>query len=302
MQSNLIGPSGLPALSKPVGPSGLGTSPKSSPMPDLTPTSDSARRTPWFGLTMGLLGSLVLLFVLAPLGGMMVATSLGDLSEAAADAEVIESVRVTMLAALFATIGATVTGIPLAYLLARKRFPGRMLVMAIIDLPIIIPHSAAGIALLTVLGRKSLLGKVLGDGITGTVAAVSIAMAFVSLPFLVNAAREAFTAVPQRLERVARTLGASPTRVFFTISVPLAWRGILSGMILMWARGISEFGAIVIVAYHPMTTPVLVYQRFRSFGLAYARSAAVLLILICVTIFVLLRIISRARPGGRGDA
>ena len=271
-------------------------------MPDSTPTSDFARRTPWFGLTMGLLGSLLLLFIIAPLLGMVVATSLGDLSEAAADAEVIESVRITMLAALFATAGSAVAGIPLAYLLARKRFPGRMLVMAIIDLPIIIPHSAAGIALLTVLGRHSLLGEVLGDGITGTVAAVSVAMAFVSLPFLVNAAREAFTAVPRRLERVARTLGASPTRVFFTVSLPLAWRGILSGMILMWARGISEFGAIVIVAYHPMTTPVLVYERFRSFGLAYARSAAVLLILICVTIFVFLRIISRTSPGGRGDA
>ena len=266
------------------------------------PPSDAARHTPWFALTLGLLGSCVLLFVIAPLLGMVVATSLGDLSQAAADAEVVESIKVTMLAALLATATAAVAGVPLAYVLARKRFPGRMLVMAIIDLPIIIPHSAAGIALLTVLGRHSPAGRLFGDGFTGTIAGVAAAMAFVSLPFLVNAAREAFAAVPVRLERVARTLGASPARVFFTISLPLGWRGILSGMILMWARGISEFGAVVIIAYHPMTTPVLVFDRFTSYGLDHARSAAVLLILICVAVFAALRLISRVRAGGRGDA
>ena len=270
-------------------------------MPESSLTTEAHRRR-WFGLVLAMLGSCLLLFVIAPLLGMVVATSLGDLSEAAADAEVVESIKVTMLAALFATVVSAVAGIPLAYLLARKRFVGRTLVMAIVDLPIIIPHSAAGIALFTVLGRHSFLGGLLGDGLTGTIAGVSVAMAFVSLPFLVNAAREAFNAVPQRLERVARTLGASPARVFFTISLPLAWRGILSGMILMWARGVSEFGAVVIIAYHPMTTPVLVFERFTSYGLDYARSAAVLLILICVAIFAVLRLFSRPRSGGRGNA
>ena len=128
-------------------------------------------------------------------------------------------------------------------------------------------------------------------------AGIAVAMAFVSLPFLVNAAREGFIAVPVRLEKAARTLGASPARVFFTISLPLAWRGVLAGMILMWARGISEFGAVVIVAYYPMTTPVLIFQRFNDFGLASARSAAVLLILVCVIIFIALRMV--ARPSKR---
>ena len=122
-------------------------------------------------------------------------------------------------------------------------------------------------------------------------------MAFISVPFLVNAARHAFEGVDEKLEKAARTLGASPCRVFFTISVPLAWRGILSGMVLMWARGISEFGAVVIIAYHPMTTPVMVFQRFNDYGLSYARSVAVLLILICVSLFIVLRLLSR--PKGR---
>jgi molybdate/tungstate transport system permease protein len=117
----------------------------------------------------------------------------------------------------------------------------------------------------------------------------------VSVPFLVNAARAGFEAVPEKLEKAARTLGASPARVFFTISLPMAWRDILGGIILMWGRGISEFGAVVIIAYHPMTTPVLVFQRFNDYGLTHARSAAVLLILICVAVFAVLRFVTGVR-------
>ena len=256
------------------------------------PTSPTfGRPLPWFEMVLALLGSCVVLFVLAPLVGMLLASSLAEVSQAAVDREVTASIRLTLAAALAATVVCSVGGVPLAWLLARKRFFGRSALMAVIDLPIIIPHSAAGIALLTVIGRQSLLGLLIGDSLVGTAAGIAVAMAFVSLPFLVNAAHEAFAAVPPRLERVARTLGASPTRVFFTISLPMAWRGILSGMTMMWARGISEFGAVIIIAYHPMTTPVLVFQRFNDYGLHYARSAAVVLILICVTIFVVLRLL-----------
>ena len=249
-------------------------------------------RSWWFQVVIMLLGSCVLLLVIAPLVSMALATSFGDVAKAAVDREVVESIKLTLQTAFFATVVATIGGIPLAYLLARKKFPGRAMLLAIIDLPVIIPHSVAGIALLTVIGRRSLFGSLFGEGLTGTAAGISVAMAFVSMPFLVNAAREAFAAVPEKLEKAARTLGAPPARVFFTISLPLAWRGILSGMILMWARGISEFGAVVIIAYHPMTTPVLVFQRFNDYGLSYARPAAVLLIGICVAIFIILRLVS----------
>ncbi len=260
-----------------------------------TPATSSGKRSGWFGVLLTLLGSLVFLFVLIPLVHMVASVSPGELAETAGDSDVKDSIKVTLLAAAFATASVSFGGIPLGYLLARKRFFGRSLLLGLVDLPIIIPHTAAGIALLLVIGRRSLLARFLGMGLTGTIAGVSIAMAFVSLPFLVNAAREAFTAVPERLERVARTLGASPARVFFTVSLPLAWRGIVSGMVLMWGRGISEFGAVVIVAYHPMTTPVLIFRRFESYGLTNARSIAALLVLICVTIFVLIRLLC-SRP------
>jgi molybdate/tungstate transport system permease protein len=120
-------------------------------------------------------------------------------------------------------------------------------------------------------------------------------MAFVSIPFLINAARDGFTSVPVRLEQAALNLGASPTRVFFTISLPLAWRNVVSGLILMFARGMSEFGAVVIIAYHPMVTPVLIWEKFTSFGLSYARPVAVIFIVVSLAFFIALRFLSRSR-------
>lgn len=250
---------------------------------------------PWFELVLTLLGSCVVLFVVAPVVGMFAATSFAEISQTVAEQEVLSSIRLTLLAALSAAVVCCVGGIPLAWLLARKRFSGRSLLIAVLDLPIVIPHSAAGIALLTLIGRQSLLGRWSGGGLVGTSAGIAVAMAFVSVPFLINAAHEAFAAVPQRLESAARTLGASPTRVFFTVSLPMAWRGVLAGVILMWARGISEFGAVIIIAYYPMTTPVLVFQRFNDYGLSSARSVSVVLIAICMFFFLIFRLLLAGR-------
>jgi molybdate/tungstate transport system permease protein len=91
---------------------------------------------------------------------------------------------------------------------------------------------------------------------------------------------------------MARVLGASPWYVFWQVLLPLISRNILTGCILMWARGVSEFGAVIILAYHPMTAPVLLYERFASFGLTYAKPTTVILILICLVIFIVLRILT----------
>ena len=160
------------------------------------------------------------------------------------------------------------------------------------------PHTVVGIALLLVFGRKTFLGgafRLLGIEFVSAVPGIVIAMLFVSLSFLINAAREGFEAVDPRCEKIARTLGASHWQSFWMISFPLAWRGILSGMILMWARGLSEFGAVVILAYHPMIAPVLVFERFEAFGLKYSQPVAALLILICLAIFILLRLTAYKR-------
>lgn len=245
-------------------------------------------------LTFFLLGAIIFLFVVVPLAKMLF-TSVSEpdiLWETILDPVVTSAIGLTLYAALIATVVGFVLGVPLAYLLARTNFPGKRLVEGLIDVPIVVPHSAAGIALLFVFGRNFALGKAfdaVGIGFVDSTAGIVIAMIFVSIPFLIDSAKEGFKKVDVRLEKVARTLGASPWQSFFRISFPLAWRSILAGNIMMWARGISEFGAVIILAYHPMIAPVLVYERFETYGLDYARPIAVLLIIVSVVVFILLR-------------
>lgn len=246
-------------------------------------------------LIFAVLGALLVFFVAWPLLRTVTGSSPVIVWETLLEAEVRQAIMLTFYSSALATVIAFFGGVPLAYLLARVDFPGKRLVEGIVDVPIVVPHSAAGIALLMVFGRRSLLGQAFGlVGLKFVSAApgIVIAMLFVSLSFLVDSAREGFEAVDPRLERVARTLGASPWQTFWRVSFPLAWRSILSGMILMWARGLSEFGAVVILAYHPMIAPVLLYERFESFGLKYARPVATLIILICLLVFVALRLIA----------
>jgi len=251
-------------------------------------------------VSFAVLGSFLILFIAWPLLRTITGSSLALLWRTLLDEEVRSSISLTFYASLIATAIAFLCGVPLAYLLARGDFWGKGLIEGVIDVPIVVPHSAAGIALLMVFGRRTLLGHAfgfLGLKFVSSLPGIVIAMLFVSLPFLVDSAREGFEAVDPRLERVSRTLGASPWRAFWDISFPLAWRSILSGMILMWARGLSEFGAVVILAYHPMVAPILIYQRFESFGLQYARPIATLMILICLVTFTTLRLVSGRRRG-----
>lgn len=240
----------------------------------------------------------LIILVAVPLLRMILSADAEVMRSTIADREVMSSIFLTLRSALWATLACAVLGIPLAYLLARWNFPGKSLVQGLVDLPVMIPHTAAGIALLMVYGRGFFFGKALdqiGLDVVGTETGISLAMAYVSLPFLVNAARDGFRAVDPKLERVARTLGASPWQAFFRVTLPLAWRPILSGGIMMWARGISEFGAVIILAYHPMTAPVLIWERFQAYGLKYAKPVAVLLILICLLIFAVLRWLAEPR-------
>lgn len=251
-----------------------------------------------FHLFLIFCSGLVLLFIIAPLVGMLWHTTPGQLQQTLSDREVSGSIWLTIMTSMSATLVFAIAAIPLSYFLARRQFWGKSLLIGIIDLPVVIPHTAAGIALLGFISKESWMGRqagLFGLEFVGQPAGIALAMAFVSLPFLINAAREGFAAVPVKLEKAALNLGASPARVFFTISLPLAWRNILSGLILMFARGMSEFGAVVIIAYHPMVTPVLIYERFGAFGLKYARPVAVAFVIISLASFILLRLLARTR-------
>lgn len=244
------------------------------------------------------LGGLILLFIIAPLAGMFLATTPNQLFETSQDKEVLSSIWLTLWISFAATLFFSIGAIPLSYFLARTRFKFKKIINGIIDLPVVIPHAAAGIAILGFISRDSAIGKVastFGLNFVGHPVGIALAMAFVSIPFLINAARDGFESVPVKLEKTALNLGASPFRVFFSISLPLAWKNILSGLIMMFARGLSEFGAVVIVAYHPMVTSVLIFERFGSFGLKYARPVSVVFILVCLVFFIVLRTLAKEK-------
>jgi molybdate/tungstate transport system permease protein len=256
-----------------------------------------------FNWILLLLSSVILLFIIAPLVGLFLHTGARELFETAADKVVKESIFLTVWTAFAATLFFSVAAVPFAWIMARRTFPLKNLVQGIIDLPVVLPHTAAGIALLGFISREGILGKiasVAGINLVNNPAGIALAMAFVSLPFLINSARDGFAAIPERLEKAALNLGASRSRVFFTISLPLAWRSIVTGFVMMFARGMSEFGAIVIIAYHPMVAPVLIYDRFTSFGIKYARPAAVLFLIVALAVFTMLRILSeRKKPADK---
>ncbi|HRZ50339.1 MAG TPA: ABC transporter permease, partial [Bacteroidales bacterium] len=187
-----------------------------------------------FWWVMMILAGGILLFLAAPVIGMLLSQNPGRVWDTAFEPDVAKSIRLTLWTSMSAALFTAVGAVPLSYLLARKKFPGRKLLMGIINLPVVIPHSAAGIALLGLIARDTPAGRLassFGLELTGNPAAIMLAMAFVSLPFLISAATDAFAGVPENLEEAARNLGASDAREFFTIALPLAWRGIITGLV-----------------------------------------------------------------------
>ncbi|MFI5235589.1 MAG: ABC transporter permease [Gemmatimonadales bacterium] len=245
-------------------------------------------------ILLALLGATLVLFIVGPLARLLLAATPADLAAAASDRELIGAILLTIFTATLATAIGLLTGLPLAWALARLRFPGRRIVQGLVDLPVVIPHPVAGIALLLFLGRQSFLGRplaALGLEFVSHVPGIVAAMLFVSVPILVSGAREAFSTVDPRLERVARSLGDPPWRAFRHVTLPLAGRGIAAAAILAWARAVSEFGAIVILTYNPKVASVLIFDRFTAYGLTAAIPAALALLLLALLVFVLVRLV-----------
>ena len=212
------------------------------------------------------------------------------------------SIYAPLLAALFALL----TGVPLAFLLSRG-FPGAALVQSLVDLPLVVPHSVAGIVILFGFGPRGAFPRL---SVLGTMTGAVLAMAFVSAPFAVNGAREAFESLDRRVEYAARVHGAGPLSTFRRVSLPLAGRGILTGGVLAWARAVSEFGAVAVVAYtvtffSPLAgeqvrsahAPVFIFKTYLTGSLE--ESGAVAFILLGVSIAIFLTIRGVAQDGGQ---
>lgn len=270
-----------------------------------TPPASPARSSalyPLATIVTAIAASLFLLFVLAPVVGIVGSGGAAGLRRLGVDAELRGAIGLTVLTATMATLLGILGGTPVAWLLARRAFPGRALVAALMDLPLLIPHPVAGIALLLVLGRGSPFGRALltaGLRIAGSPAGIVCAMLFVSAPLYVSAAREAIARVDRRYEAVARTLGDPAWRAFRRVTLPLAGRGLLAAAVVMWARAVSEFGAIVVLTYNPKVASVLAYDRFTSFGLSEALPVAAALVILAIIPLAVLRALRAGDPEPR---
>jgi molybdate transport system permease protein len=216
----------------------------------------------------------------------------------------------TVLAALALSLGTTAIslvvtiaiGLPLAVVLVRRRFTGKWLVEAVIDLPIVLPPSVAGLALLLVFGRRGLLGEpltVFGVEIAFTTIAVIVAQVFVSAPFFIRSARAGMAGVDGDLEDAARVDGASELRVFRMISVPLASGALAAGLVMSWARALGEFGATIMFAGNiegaTQTLPLVVYSEFQAGDLEASVAAAAILVLAALGVLVAVRVLRWGR-------
>ena len=246
------------------------------------------------------LAGLLAIYLAAPFGAGL--AHLGSADWAGADlAGLVRATAVSVSSATLATALVGLGGIPLAYLLARGRARSLAVVGFVVQLPLALPPLASGVLLLFLFGYATPLGRLTHAALTDSFAGIVAAEAFVAAPFLIIAARSAFAAVDPQLEEVAATLGHGPGAVFRRISLALSWRAILAGLLLTWLRAFGEFGATVMVAYHPYSLPVFTYVAFGSEGLPAMLPVLVPTLGAAVAVFLLSRVGLAGRPAPRAS-
>jgi molybdate transport system permease protein len=213
-----------------------------------------------------------------------------------------QAVRLTLLVAVTAVAASLPLAIGLGWLLAKRNFAGKFLVETAINLPLVLPPVVTGYLLLATFGRNGPLGavleNVLGLRLVFDWKGAALAAAVVSFPLLVRPIRLAFAAVDDRLLQAARTLGAKPLDAFWSIAIPLAWPGILSGCVLAFARSMGEFGATIMIAGsipgETRTIPLEIYNLLESpGGAAEARMLVIVAVLIAAAAMVIGEILER---------
>ena len=254
-----------------IGPSEFGPS-------DCEPRS-RAPLIPW-------LAGLLAIYLIAPLIAGAQQAGLADWSTVDT-AALTQACLVSVASATLATLLIALGGIPLGYLLARVSGRAVGLLGFLVQLPLALPPLASGVLLLFLVGYATPIGRLTGGALTDSFAGIVLAEVFVAAPFLIIAARSAFAAMDPGLEGVAATLGRGPLYVFFHVSLPIARPAILSGLLLAWLRAFGEFGATVMVAYHPYSLPVYTYVAFGSQGLPAMLPVLVPTLALAVAIMVL---------------
>ncbi|MDX1995621.1 MAG: ABC transporter permease [bacterium] len=216
-------------------------------------------------------GAVGLLFLAVPIGALLLRAVQSRAWEAAPEAGVATAMWLTLASTAFTLLFTVLFGTPLAFVFARYTFRGKRLLNVLIELPIVMPPAVAGLALLVTFGRRGLFGPVLREldlVPVFTLAAVVMAQIFVAAPFYVRAAQLGFQNVPREIEDAARVDGAGSWRMFLYVTLPLASRALSAGLILCWARALSEFGATILFAGNNQndtrTLTLLVYTLFEG--------------------------------------
>lgn len=254
----------------------------------------------WWALSLPLL-----FFLLIPLLALIGYSSPAQLVENMALPEVRQAIMLSLRTSTLATLASVLLGTPMAYLLARREFPGRLLLDNLIDLPIVLPPAVAGLSLLLVFGRRGLIGVWLdsfGLRVTFTEAAVVIAQTFIAVSLFIRAASIGFAGVEPELEDAAAIDGASHWQTFSRITVPLARRAVLTGIALAWARALGEFGATIIFAgNYPGRTQTMPLAIYLGFELNLDVAVTLSVILVLLSFVVLLAVKGFFDIGDRGE-
>ena len=247
----------------------------------------------WSSVALATLAAVLLVLPILALVARELGNGLIPSSEGAAVGDALVLSLATTAASLVVTM---ILGTPLAYVLARRHVPGAALIESIVDLPIVLPPSVAGLALLLLLGRRGVLGGTLdamGVELPFTTAAVVIAQAFVSAPFFIRSARTGFAAVDRDLEDAARADGATEAQVVRSITLPLAGASLAAGLVMTWARSLGEFGATILfagnVAGRTQTLPLVVYGEFQGGDLDASIAAATILVVAALAVLIAVR-------------
>ncbi len=260
----------------------------------------SARRDGIGPVAAAVAAGALVAFLGLPIAALVIRVPPGDLLRRLADPVLLDALRLSLLTSVAATAAVAVLGLPVAWLLATRDFPGKRLLEVLIDLPMVLPPTVAGVGLLMAFGRNGLAGGALGAmglSIPFTTLAVVVAQVFVAAPFFISATRAGLSEVDPRYLDAAATLRASPTRTLLRVMLPLALPSLVAGAAMTWARALGEFGATITFAGNmpgvTQTMPLAVYIALQS-DLDASVAMSVLLLALSLGVLFAIRI---AAPG-----
>ncbi len=251
----------------------------------------------WGERSLAVIAGLFVLFLGLPVVTLVGRSILnGSLQIAIASPEVLDALWLSLVTTAISLVITVALGLPLAIVLARRAFRGKSWIEAVVDLPIVLPPSVAGLALLLVFGRRGLLSApfdLLGFSVPFTTVAVILAQTFVAAPFFIRSARTGIAGVDRDLEDAARVDGATERQLFRSITIPLAGAALAAGLVMSWARSLGEFGATIMFAGNvegrTQTLPLVVYSEFQGGDLDSSIAAAAILVLAAFGVLLAVR-------------